>query len=246
MKIFLVGINGKMGKAIVALAEKQGITVVGGIDVCKDGAYPVFEKASEVNVAFDVIIDFSRPSTLNEVIELARASHKPAVIATTGYLLDEQAKIDKLAEDVPVFQTANMSLGINVVESLLPKLASALSGYDVEIVEAHHNQKVDAPSGTALLLEKAVERGLDYKPEIICGREGQSKRKTGEIGMHSIRGGSIVGEHTIIFAGDDEIIEVKHTALSRKILGEGALKAAEFLLTKKNGKYSMRDYVDTL
>ncbi len=243
MRIFLVGINGKMGRTVTAAAESMGAEIVGGLDVVKTGKYPVFGSAAEVDVDFDVIIDFSRPVTLGDVIALALGKGVPAVIATTGYNESETAKINELAKKVPVFRSASMSLGVNVVESVLPTLAAALRGFDIEIVEAHHNQKVDAPSGTAKQLLSAVEKGLDEAPEIVYGREGSCKRKAGEIGMHAIRGGTIVGEHTVIFAGEDEIIEIKHTALSRKIFGVGALKAAEFLIGKPAGLYDMTDYL---
>lgn len=244
MKIFLTGINGKMGKAIVSVAENtEGVEIVGGLDVVKGGAYPVFSCASEVNVEYDCIIDFSRPSTLKDVISLAVARKVPVVIATTGYDKAQLAEIDELARKVPVFRSANMSIGVNVVESVLPILASALDGFDIELVEAHHNQKVDAPSGTAKQMLEAVEKGLNYKPEYVDGRSGESKRKKGDIGVHAVRGGTIVGEHTVIFAGDDEIIEIKHTALSRRIFAVGSIKAALFLEGRKAGMYNMTDYL---
>ena len=243
MKIFIVGINGKMGKTIAAMAENFGYEVAGGLDVSTDGKYPVFACAKAVNVDFDCVIDFSRPSTLGEVIALARSHKAPAVIATTGYDAAQLALIDGLAKEVAVFRSANMSLGVNVVEKALTQLAAALKGFDIEIVEAHHNQKADAPSGTAKQMLDAVKCGLDYTPNVVNGREGDSKRKTGDIGMHAIRGGTIVGEHTVIFAGEDEIIEIKHTALSRKIFANGSLKAAEFLQGKAPGLYNMTDYL---
>ena len=197
MKIFLIGINGKMGRAICDAAEQSGVTVAGGIDVSGEGRYKVFRNAAEVDVDFDCII--------------------------------------------PVFRSANMSVGVNVVESVLPMLAKALKGFDVEIVEAHHNRKVDAPSGTALQMLAAVESGLDYDPHIVYGRQGESKREKGDIGVHAVRGGTIVGEHTVIFAGEDEIIEIKHTALSRRIFAVGSLRAASFLICKAPGMYDMAD-----
>lgn len=246
MKIFIVGINGKMGRAICELAESEGITVSGGIDIAPNAKYPVFAKAAEVNVEFDAIIDFSRSSTLDEVIALAADGKKPVVIATTGYDEAQLAKIAALSEKVAVFRSANMSVGVNVVEKVLPVLASALAGYDVEIIEAHHNMKADAPSGTAKQMLAAVEKGLDYTPEIVYGREGESKRKKGDIGMHAIRGGTIVGEHDVMFIGEDEIIEIKHTALSRRIFAVGAVRAAAFLVGKPAGTYDMSDYLDSV
>lgn len=239
MKIFIVGINGKMGKAIASMAENTGHTVAGGLDLSTDGAYPVFTRAQDVTVPYDCVIDFSRPLTLDEVLKLARTRKAPAVIATTGYDAAQLAAIDALAEEVPVFRSANMSLGVNVVEKVLTELAAALKGFDIEIVEAHHNQKADAPSGTAKQMLAAVERGLDYEPHVVYGREGESKRQAGDIGVHAVRGGTIVGEHTVIFAGEDELIEIKHTALSRRIFANGSLKAAEFLQGKPAGLYDM-------
>ncbi len=243
MKIFIVGINGKMGRAICDCAEREGVTVAGGLDIAAGGKYPVFAKAADVNVGFDVIIDFSRPATLGEVTALAEKHGAPVVLATTGYSEEELAKIKALSEKVPVFRSANMSLGVNVVESVLPALASALKGFDVEIVEAHHNRKVDAPSGTALQMLESVKKGLDYEPRIVYGREGSCKREKGDIGVHAIRGGTIVGEHTVMFVGEDEIVEIKHTALSRNIFAEGAVKAAAFLIGKAPGMYDMNDYI---
>lgn len=246
MKIFLIGINGKMGRAIASVAENtDGVEIVGGLDVVKGGAYPVFASAAEVNVDYDCIIDFSRPSTLGDVITLALKRKVPAVIATTGYDAEQLAKIDELAKKVPVFRSANMSLGVNVVESVLPLLAASLKGFDIELVEAHHNQKADAPSGTAKQMLEAVEKGLDYKPVYVDGRSGESKRKKGDVGVHAVRGGTIVGEHTVIFAGDDEIVEIKHTALSRRIFAVGSIKAALFLGGKKAGMYNMTNYIES-
>lgn len=243
MKIFIVGINGKMGGAICACAEREGIEVAGGLDITPGGKYPVFAKAEDVNVAFDVIIDFSRPASLDGVIALAEARKVPAVLATTGYTEEQLKKIAALAEKVPVFRSANMSLGVNVVESVLPALASALGGFDVEIVEAHHNRKVDAPSGTALQMLEAVRKGLPYEPREVYGRQGECKREKGDIGVHAVRGGTIVGEHTVMFIGEDEIVEIKHTALSRNIFAVGAVRAAAFLIGKEPGMYDMNDYI---
>ncbi len=246
MKIFLIGINGKMGRAICECAEREGIEVAGGIDVVPGVKYPVFKTADEVNVDFDVIIDFSRPSTLDEVIKLAVSRNVPAVMATTGYTDDELKKIKALSEKVAVFRSANMSLGVNVVESVLPALAAALKGFDIEIVEAHHNRKVDAPSGTALQMLEAVKTGLDYTPNIVNGRSGSCKREKGDIGVHALRGGTIVGEHTVMFIGEDEIVEIKHTALSRNIFAEGAIKAASYIIGKAAGMYDMTDYISSM
>ena len=244
MKLFLVGINGKMGKMIASVVENtEGVSIAGGLDLMGGGAYPVFAEAKDVNVEFDCIIDFSRPSTLDAVIELAETKNVPVVIATTGYSVEQLKKIDALSQKVAVFRSANMSLGVNVVESVLPTLASALKGFDIELIEAHHNQKADAPSGTAKQMLTALEKGLEESPDYVYGREGDCKRKPSEIGVHAVRGGTIIGEHTVIFAGDDEIIEIKHTALSRKIFAVGSVKAAGFLIGNSAGMYDMSDYL---
>lgn len=233
-----------MGKAVIARAAATGDTVVGGIDIADNADFPVFRSAADVNVDYDVIVDFSRPATLDTIIELCRISGKPAVLATTGYDEAQQKKINELSKTVPVFMSANMSLGVNVMAKALKMLTASLKGFDIEIIEAHHNQKVDAPSGTAKLLLESVKSSLDYTPDVVSGRDGDDcKRKSTDIGMHAVRGGTIVGEHTVIFAGDDEIIEIKHTALSRKILASGAVSAAGFVIGKKPGMYNMDDYL---
>ncbi len=232
-----------MGRAICETAEREGIEIAGGIDMTAGGNYPVFADAKDVNVGFDVIIDFSRPSALSGVIHLAETRNVPAVIATTGYSEEQSAEIFALSAKVPVFRSANMSVGVNVVESVLPALASALRGSDIEIVEAHHNRKADAPSGTALQMLESVKKGLDYTPRVVYGREGSCKREKGDIGVHAIRGGTIVGEHTVMFIGEDEIVEIRHTALSRRIFAEGAVRAAAFLIGKKPGMYDMSDCI---
>lgn len=243
MKIFIVGINGKMGKFVAARAESQGYSVAGGIDVFVGGKYPVFKTAEEVNVEFDVIIDFSRPETLGQIFKLCEIFKKPVVLATTGHSAEQLAEIKKLSQSVAVFKTANMSLGVNAVTGAVKLLTAVLAGYDIEIVEAHHNQKVDAPSGTAKLLLSAVEEVTGGGHKIIGGREGNSLREKGEIGMHAIRGGTIVGEHTVMYIGDDEIIEIKHTALSRNVFAVGAVDAAAFICDKKAGLYDMNDLI---
>lgn len=242
MKIFIAGINGKMGKVVASCAIEKGYEVVGGFDFAVSECYPTFKKACEVNVDFDVIIDFSRPAVLPEIISLCESTKKPVVIATTGYNETELAQIEELASKVPVFMSANMSLGINVMANALKELTLGLSSYDKEIIEAHHNQKVDATSGTAKLLLNAIEKA-QAPSRVIYGREGDSKREEGEIGVHAIRAGTIFGEHTVIFAGADEIIEIKHTALSRSIFANGAIDAGVFLLDKNSGKFDMNDYI---
>ncbi len=237
---FIIGINGKMGKILCDAAPVYGFNVSGGLDVAKTSEN-VFTSATDVNVPYDVIIDFSRPASLDAVIALAKRGNAPVVLATTGYTDEQTQKIAELAKTVPVFKSANMSLGIAAVTAAIKTVKAILGdSFDVEILEKHHNQKVDVPSGTALLLADA-----------ICPRENQvvnrsGKRVAGELGITSIRGGTVVGEHEIGFYGDDEIITVSHSARSRKLFAAGAYKAAEFLLSSPPAIYNMDDLIEKL
>ena len=235
LNILLLG-YGAMGKTIEQVAQGyDNITVAAKCDSFAEGCYRTLD---EVQEPFDVIVDFSKPESLNNTLDYCARTKKPVVIATTGFTPEQQAAVHELAKNVPVFYTQNMSLGINVVEKVLHVMAPILrDSFDIEIVEAHHNKKVDAPSGTAKMLLKAVSNGNKE----VYGRDGYAPREQGEIGIHAIRGGTIAGEHTVIFAGNDEIIEIKHTALSKKVFAEGALKAATFLQTAPAGLYQMSD-----
>ena len=242
MNIFIVGISGKMGKAVCEKANSYGCTVVGGLDKIPLGNFPTFESADKVNVPIDVIIDFSRPETLPQVITLADKFHCPCVMATTGYSQAQEEQIAKLSTRVAVFKSANMSVGVNVISKLLQTAAQLLEGYDIELIERHHNQKADAPSGTAKLLCKSLEKGLSYSPAYRYGRdENSGKREKGDIGVHAVRGGTVVGEHEIAFYGSDETVTISHTALSRSVFADGALRAALFLNGKKSGLFDMSD-----
>lgn len=241
MNIFIVGINGKMGCALCRRAAEKNLTITGGLDIAKNAVYPTFSSVSEVNVPVDVIIDFSRPATLDAIIALCEKFSCPCVLATTGHSQKEQDKIRKLAQKVPVFQSENMSLGVNVLSVLAEKAAALLKDFDIEIIEKHHNQKADAPSGTAKLLGRALERGLDYAPAYTHGRNGACKRTKREIGMHAVRGGTIVGEHEILFCGNEEVVTLSHSAGSRNIFADGALAAAQWLQGKQAGLYDMHN-----
>ncbi len=241
MNIFIVGINGKMGRVLCERAPELGVTVSGGLDKVSSPLYPTFTRAADVNVPVDAVIDFSRPETLGEIISLCKKYNCPCVLSTTGYRASDEQQIRKLAEKVAVFKSENMSLGVNALSILAGKAAEILKDFDVEIIERHHNQKADAPSGTAKLLCRSVEKGLAYSPDYVYGREGNCKRKPHEIGVHAIRGGSIVGEHEIAFCGSDEVVTLSHSAGSRKIFADGALKAAKWLTGKKAGLYDMHD-----
>ena len=248
VKIILSGCSGKMGHVITKCVEnKESCEIVAGVDINKcDAPYPIFASFSEIDVDADVIIDFSHPSVLASLLEYCKKNKMPAVIATTG-LSDEQKKeIEDTSKEVPMFFSANMSIGVNLISELAAKAARVLEGsFDIEIVEAHHNQKIDAPSGTALMLADSISDALTNKPTYEFDRHSKrAKRDPNEIGIHSIRGGTIVGEHEVIFAGLDEIITISHSARSKDLFAVGAVNAAAFLKGKPAGMYSMKQLVD--
>lgn len=250
IKLLLSGCCGHMGKTVTALVNSRGgYEIVAGVDIKEDSNldYPVFASFDEVNVNFDVIIDFSHPSVLSGLLEYTEKNHVPAVLCSTGYSDEQIKKINEASEHCALFRSANMSLGINLLSDICEQAAKILGdNFDIEIIEAHHNLKLDAPSGTALMLEKSVEKGLDYKPELIYDRhDRRQKRAKKEIGMHSVRGGNIVGEHQIIFAGEDEIITFSHSARSKTVFASGALDAALFMAGKTQGLYSMKDVIES-
>lgn len=238
------GANGKMGKVIASvISGRDDCKIISGIDIAasEGGAFPVYSKPGELTEKPDVIIDFSHPSALDGLLEYCLSTGTAAVLATTGYNESDIAKIKKAAEQIPVFFTFNMSLGINLLCKLAKTAAEILGGqFDIEIVEKHHNQKIDAPSGTAIMLANAVNETLDNKYQYVYDRHSQrKKRNKNEIGMHSIRGGTIVGEHDIIFAGRDEVITLSHSAASKEVFAVGAVNAAVFLAGKPAGLYDM-------
>lgn len=246
-RIILSGCNGKMGQTITAcVAERDDCTIVAGFDInTVAGTYPVFADPTACTVKADVIIDFSHPAMLDGVLRFAEEKAMPIVIATTG-LSDEQLKnIQSAASNTAVFSSANMSLGISLLAELAKKAASVLgTSFDVEIIEKHHNLKIDAPSGTALMLANAVSDGLPYEPTYVYDRHAvRQKRTQHEIGFSSIRGGTIVGEHDVLFAGRDECITLSHTATSKSVFATGAINAALFLVGKPAGYYTMKDLV---
>jgi 4-hydroxy-tetrahydrodipicolinate reductase len=248
-KIILNGCNGKMGQAITALAiESDSFSIVAGIDVSGKGPgeYPIFTEPSKCDIDADVIIDFSRPEALQGVIKHAREKKLALVVATTGLDDTQINMLTNLSKEVPVLVSGNMSLGVNLLLDLAKRAAIVLEeDFDIEIIEKHHNMKVDAPSGTALMIADEINESLNEKKNYVYGRQSKSeKRDKKEMGIHSLRGGTIVGEHSIIFSGYNEIIEIKHTALSREIFANGALRAGLFLATQKPGLYSMKDIVN--
>ncbi|NLV36235.1 MAG: 4-hydroxy-tetrahydrodipicolinate reductase [Clostridiaceae bacterium] len=248
INILLSGCSGKMGQVITRLSEQyDDLQIVAGYDIADNGKcdYPVFTELSSCDVKADVIIDFSNPAALNELLAFARQRKLPIIVATTG-LSSEQKQSLKIASDsIAVFYSANMSLGINLLIDLVKKAAKVLDkSFDIEIIEKHHNQKLDAPSGTALAIADSINEVLDQKQEYVYDRHSRMKKRSkSEIGMHAVRGGTIVGDHSVIFAGNDEIIEINHFAGSREIFGTGALRAARYIYGKKPGIYDMNDLI---
>ncbi len=248
VKILLNGCNGHMGRVISAVAaSRSDCEIVAGVDKDTTMAcgYPVFSSPAGFKGSADVIIDFSHPSALTPLLAYAVEHHTPAVVATTGLSEEQVAELGEASKQVPVFFTGNMSLGINLLLELAKKATAVLgSGFDVEIVEKHHNQKIDAPSGTALMLADAVGSVMEAEPHYMYDRHSQrKKREKNEIGIHSVRGGTIVGEHEVIFAGRDEIVTLSHTALSKEVFATGSVNAALFLTGKQPGLYNMADLV---
>ena len=248
MKIIICGCNGKMGKAVVESVEKfENSVVVAGVDInhSESNEFPVFESIEKVNLSADVIIDFSHPSALSSILEYSEKNKIPAVICTTGLSGDQIEDIKKVAHEVPIFYSRNMSLGINLLLELAKTATKVLGeNFDIEIIEKHHNQKIDAPSGTAMMIAEEISETLNNNTRYVFDRtQRRSPRSKNEIGIHSVRGGSIPGEHEIIFAGKDEIITLSHHAGSRNIFALGALHAAKFIYTQSPGLYSMKDMI---
>ncbi|MFT8316575.1 MAG: 4-hydroxy-tetrahydrodipicolinate reductase [Clostridium sp.] len=249
MRILLNGCGGKMGRVVIESAKKfDNAVIAAGIDnFTKDSFdFPVFKTIDSCNVPVDVILDFSRPDALEDILKLAEKNNLPIVLCTTGFSDDQIEKINAFSKEHAIFRSGNMSIGINVINNILKNISAFLyENYDIEIIEKHHNQKVDAPSGTALLLGDTIKAAIKADTVYVNGREGIHKREHNEIGVHAIRGGSIVGEHEIIFAGQGETIELKHTAISREVFAVGALKACAFMCNKSKGLYNMNDVLNS-
>lgn len=248
MKLLISGALGRMGRQVYEYAlKRQNVQTVAGVDInakLSNLPYPVYENYSQVKEKPDCIIDFSSPAALPNLLDYANKNGVPVVLCATGYGETELNLIKEHSKNNAVFKSANMSLGVNVLLNLIKKATAALEGFDIEIIEKHHNQKADAPSGTALMFADGIKQ---EKPEkfYVYGREGKpGKRNPDEIGIHAIRGGNIVGEHEIIFAGNNEIISFKHEALSRSVFAEGALNAALYVANKKCGIYDMQDMLN--
>ncbi len=248
INIVLNGCCGKMGTMIRnTLPQFPNLNIIAGIDKYpSDEPFPVFKSIEELNIEYDVLLDFSRAEALNDLLALTRKTKKPLVLCSTGYSEEDLALIKKESESLPLFKSANMSLGINLINSLLKKVVPLLySNYDIEIIEKHHNQKVDSPSGTAVLLADTIKDSIPEETNFVYGREGLKKREKSEIGIHAVRGGSIVGDHEVIFAGTGEVIELTHKAISREVFAVGALKACSFMAgVTKPGLYDMNDVLN--
>ena len=246
LRVIISGYSGSMGKVLTKCAnEDSELEIVCGASKDDlDVPFKTYQKMSDVEELADVIIDFSHHSTIDDTLSYAIKTKTPIVIATTGFNDEELTKIKKASNIVPIFHSSNMSLGVNVLVKLVKEAAKSLNGFDIEIIEKHHNKKLDAPSGTAVMIANGVKEVLPDS-EYIYGRHGRSdKRSSNEIGIHAIRGGTIVGEHTTIFAGHDEVVEIKHSAQSKDIFAKGAIAAAKFLVKQEAGYYNMNNMLN--
>ncbi|EDO58613.1 dihydrodipicolinate reductase [Clostridium sp. L2-50] len=249
VRIIMHGCNGKMGQVITGLvADDPNAQIVAGIDIAdnRDNGYPVFTDIKKCDVAADVIVDFAAAAAVDALLDYSVEKQIPVVLCTTGLSDEQLARVKESSKKVAILKSANMSLGINTLMKLLKDAANvfAPAGYDIEIVEKHHNQKVDAPSGTAIALADSINEARGGEYEYVYDRsQVRKKRDKKEIGISAVRGGTIVGEHEVIFAGIDEVIEFKHTAYSKSVFAKGAVEAAKFLAGKPAGMYDMADVI---
>jgi len=247
-RVIISGCNGRMGRNVSRICgENDDMAVVAGVDlygVALD-AYPVFTEFAKVDVPADVVIDFSNAAALEAILDYCVKNRLPVVLCTTGYSDEQLELIKETSKVIPIFRSFNMSIGINLLTDLIKKAVSVLGdGYDIEIVEKHHNKKKDAPSGTALALAESINHAMADAYSFVYDRSDRfEQRRPKEIGISAVRGGSIVGEHEVIFAGTDEVITFTHTAYSRAIFAKGAIAAAAFLSRQKKGLYNMQDVI---
>lgn len=246
-KIILSGANGKMGRVIQNVVSlRDDCEIVAGVDLNTEStSFPVYTDINEITEKADVIIDFSNPVLLDSLLAYSKAKKMPLVIATTGYDDNQKAQINDASKESPIFFTYNMSMGINLLANLAKKAVSVLgSDFDIEIIEKHHNQKIDAPSGTALMLADAICEKIDNDMKYEYDRHSKREKRTkNEIGLHAVRGGTIVGEHDIMFCGRDEIITLSHSARSKEIFAVGAVNAAVYMNGKDAGLYDMAELI---
>ena len=249
IKVLINGYYGQMGQVISQEIKKDTeMELVAGVDKnksnnCED--FNIYNNIFDCNEDIDIIIDFSHPSSLPNLLKYSMEKNIPLVIGTTGFSNEDIEKIENTSKKIPIFYSANMSLGINVLVSIVKDIAPVLEdSFDIEIIEKHHNKKIDAPSGTAYMIADEINKELNNSKEYVFGRNTKTnKREKKEIGIHAIRGGTIVGEHSVMFAGCDEVIEIKHSASSKKIFAQGAIKAAKFLYNQENGLYNMENLI---
>lgn len=251
INIMLNGCNGKMGKVISSIvASDEYAKIICGVDIdlTKNFDYEVYSNPFDFEGKADVIIDFSHPSALERLIEYSKATKTPVVVATTGLSTEQIQLVYDASAEIPVFYSANMSIGVNLIIDLAKKATKLLSEkFDIEIIEKHHNQKIDAPSGTALAIADAINEELDNSYQYVYDRHSvRKKRDKKEIGLHAVRGGTIVGEHDVIFAGNNEVVTLSHLATSKEIFAEGAVKAAKYLAGKMPGMYNMNSLIKEL
>ncbi|MDR1253712.1 MAG: 4-hydroxy-tetrahydrodipicolinate reductase [Oscillospiraceae bacterium] len=245
-RIILSGADGKMGKVVAQVVKNRAnCEIIAGIDQKEGlkGDFSIYDSLDKIKEGADVLIDFSHPNLLSQILNYGISHKLPLVICTTGMADNQIEKINQFAQKIPIFYSGNTSLGINLMIELSQKAAAVFGGaFDIEIIEKHHNQKIDSPSGTALMLANSLTQAMNNSPDYIFGRHShEQKRKNGEIGIHSVRGGTIVGEHEIIFAGPSEVLKITHTAESKEIFANGAVNAAMFLCGKPAGVYNMSD-----
>lgn len=249
IQMIMHGCNGRMGRVVTEMVSKEEqLEIVAGVDSYTgvSNEYPVFENIAQCDVPADVIVDFSNAQAVDGLLDYCVEKQVPVVLCSTGLSEEQLQRVNETAEKVAVLKSANMSVGINLLLKLLANAAQILgpAGYDIELVERHHNQKVDAPSGTALALADSINDSLQGAYEYVYDRsQVRQKRDAKEIGISAVRGGTIVGEHEVIFAGTDEVIEFKHTAYSRSVFAKGAVEAAKFLAGKEAGFYDMSDVI---
>lgn len=246
--IVICGANGKMGQTIYrCVRDRDDCKIIGGVDLNteKYADFPIYSSVSKLPEKPDVIIDYSHPSCLSSLLEYCKTNGTPVVLATTGYSDEQISEIKKAASQIPVFFSWNMSLGINLLVELAKKATAILGDkFDIEIVEKHHNQKIDAPSGTALMIANAINETRNNEMNYVYDRHSQrKKREDNEIGIHSVRGGTIVGVHEVLFAGNDETITISHSAASKTVFAEGSVNAAIFIKNKEAGLYDMNSII---
>jgi len=244
MKILLSGALGNMGREVMNSLKEEDEIICGFDKEEKNTKYPVYNDIEKIKEKVDVIIDFSNPKATLEILKYAKKTKTPIVIATTGFTKEENKIIEDYSKDLPIFKSANMSLDINLMADIIKKVAKVLTESDIEIVETHHNRKIDSPSGTAIMLADAIKEVLEDKTYNMDRMSKREKRSKNEIGFSSIRGGNIVGKHEVIFFGENESLKITHEAYSRKVFASGALKAARYIENKPNGLYNMKDLVD--